>query len=225
MAPGIHAGAAPAKARMENPSQIRVLIADDHPVFRAGLAAIISTEPDLRVVAEACNGREAIELYREHHPDVLLMDLRMPVMDGVAATRALLTESPAASIIVLTSYDGDENIYRALEAGARGYALKDMIRTDLLKMLSAVHGGRRSIPAPVAARIAEHAPRVKLTDRELEVLRFAAQGLSNAEVAVRIHRTEATVKVHLRNIYQKLNVSDRTAAVMTAVRRGFIPVD
>jgi DNA-binding NarL/FixJ family response regulator len=149
----------------------------------------------------------------------------MPVMDGVAATRALIAEIPTASIIVLTSYDGDENIHQALEAGARGYALKDMIRTELLRMLRAVHGGVRSIPAPVAARIAEHAPRVKLTERELEVLRHAALGLSNAEVAERIRRTEATVKVHLRNIYRKLDVSDRTAAVLAAVRRGFIRID
>jgi DNA-binding NarL/FixJ family response regulator len=223
--PGTVRACTPAQVSMENTPRIRILIADDHPVFRAGLAAIISTEPDLQVVAEAANGQEAIELYHEHRPDVLLMDLRMPVMDGVAATRALMSQAPSASIIVLTSYDGDENIYRALEAGARGYALKDMIRMDLLKMLRTVHAGRRSIPAPVAARIAEHTPRVRLTERELEVLHYAAQGLSNAEVAEKIFRTEATVKVHLRNIYHKLNVSDRTAAVMTALRRGFIQLD
>jgi DNA-binding NarL/FixJ family response regulator len=210
---------------MTNTPHIRALIADDHPVFRAGLAAIIAAEPDLQVVAEAANGQEAIELYREHRPDVVLLDLRMPVMDGVATTRALLSEVPSASIIVLTSYDGDENIYRALEAGARGYALKDMIRVDLLHMLRSVHAGRRSIPAPVAAQIAEHTPRVRLTKRELEVLRHAAEGLSNADVAVRVFLSEATVKVHLRNIYMKLNVTDRTAAVTTAIRRGFIQLD
>lgn len=210
---------------MTNAPLIRILIADDHPVFRAGLAAIISTEADLRVVAEASNGLEAVELYREHRPDVVLLDLRMPVMDGVAATRELMKESPAASVIVVTSYDGDENIYRALEAGARGYALKDMIRMDLLNMLRAVHAGRRSIPAPVAAQIAEHTPRIKLTPGELEILRYAARGLSNAQVAAETFRTEATVKAHLRNIYLKLNVGDRTAAVMTAVRRGFIQMD
>jgi len=201
------------------------MVVDDHPVVRAGVAAILSTEVDMEVVAEARDGAEAVELFRAHQPDVVLLDLRMPVMDGVSATRALMKESPYASIIVLTSYDGDENIHRALEAGARGYAFKDSVRTELLGMVRTVHKGRRSIPPPVAARLAEHTPRIALTEREVEVLRFTAQGLSNAEVAGRIYRTEATVKVHLRNIYAKLNVTDRTAAVMTAIRRGFIEVD
>jgi DNA-binding NarL/FixJ family response regulator len=210
---------------MVEAARIQIMVVDDHPVVRAGLAAILSTEVDMEVVAEARDGAEAVELFRAHQPDVVLLDLRMPVMDGVSATRALMKESPYASIIVLTSYDGDENIYRALEAGARGYAFKDSVRTELLGMVRAVHKGRRSIPAPVAARLAEHMPRIPLTEREVEVLRFTAQGLSNAEVADRIYRTEATVKVHLRNIYAKLNVTDRTAAVMTAIRRGFIEVD
>jgi DNA-binding NarL/FixJ family response regulator len=206
-------------------ARIRIMVVDDHPIVRAGLAAILSIERDMEVVAEARDGAEAVVLFRAHHPDVVLLDLRMPVMDGVSATRALMKESPYPSIIVLTSYDGDENIYRALEAGARGYAFKDTVRTELLGMVRTVHEGRRSIPPPVAARLAEHTPRIRLTEREVEVLRFTAQGLSNAEVAGRIHRTEATVKVHLRNIYAKLNVTDRTAAVMTAVRRGFIEAD
>ena len=204
---------------------IRILIADDHPVFRAGLAAIIATEPDLQVVAEAGDGQEAVELCRAHTPDVVLLDLRMPVMDGVAATRALVREAPFASIIVLTSYNGDENIRRALEAGARGYALKDTIRTDLLTMVRTVHAGRRSIAPPAAAQLAEHTPNALLTPREVEVLQHAAHGLATAEIATRIRRTEATVKVHLRNIYAKLNVRDRTAAVMVAIRRGFVRVD
>ena len=210
---------------MTDDGQISILIADDHPIVRAGLAAIISSESDLQVVAQAENGVHALELFRAHRPDVVLLDLRMPVMDGVETTRALLRESPSAHIIVLTSYDGDENIFRALEAGARGYALKDTIRTDLIRMVRTVHQGRRSIPEPVAARLAEHTPRTRLTDREVEILRQAADGLSNAEIAVRIFRTEATVKVHLRNIYSKLNVGDRTAAVTTALRRGFIHIE
>ncbi|HEX8360134.1 MAG TPA: response regulator transcription factor [Longimicrobium sp.] len=204
---------------------IRIVIADDHPIVRAGLAAIISAERDLQVVGEAADGAEALQLFRVHQPDVVLLDLRMPVMDGVAATHALVREAPSVNIIVLTSFDGDENIFRALEAGARGYALKDMIRSDLIRMVRTVHGGRRSIPAPVAARLADHTPRTRLTERELEILRLAAEGLSNSEVADRIYRTEATVKVHLRNIYSKLNVCDRTAAVTTAVRRGFIHME
>ena len=210
---------------MTDDGQISILIADDHPIVRAGLAAIISSESDLQVVAQAENGVHALELFRAHRPDVVLLDLRMPVMDGVETTRALLRESPSAHIIVLTSYDGDENIFRALEAGARGYALKDTIRTDLIRMVRTVHQGRRSIPEPVAARLAEHTPRTRLTDREVEILRQAADGLSNAEIALRIFRTEATVKVHLRNIYSKLNVGDRTAAVTTALRRGFIHIE
>jgi DNA-binding NarL/FixJ family response regulator len=210
---------------MTNDSVIRVLVADDHPIVRAGLASFLAVEGDLLVVGEAANGAEAVELFRLHRPDVVLLDLRMPVMDGVAATRALIGEAPGASIIVLTSFDGDENIFRALEAGARGYALKDTIRAELIRMVRAVHAGRRSIPAPVAARLAEHTPRMRLTVREVEILRLAADGLSNSEVASRIYRSEATVKVHLRNIYAKLNVCDRTAAVTTAVRRGFIHVE
>jgi DNA-binding NarL/FixJ family response regulator len=153
------------------------------------------------------------------------MDLRMPVMGGVAATKALIREAPSANIVVLTNFDGDENIFHALEAGARGYTLKCMINNELIGMVRAVHQGRRSIPAPVAARLAEHTPRVRLSEREVEILRLIAEGLRNLEVAHRIFRTESTVTVHLRNIYAKLNVTDRNAAVTTATRRGFIDVD
>jgi len=209
---------------LTNEPVIRILIADDHPIVRAGLVSIISAEADLQVIAEASNGVEVLERFRALQPDVVLMDLRMPTMDGVEATRALIQETPSASIIVLTSFGGDESIFRALEAGARGYALKDMIRSDLIRMIRTVHAGRRSIPEPVAARLAEHTPRTRLTEREVEVLRLAAEGLNNSEVAKRIFCTEATVKVHLRNIYAKLNVCDRTAAVTAAMRRGFIQV-
>jgi DNA-binding NarL/FixJ family response regulator len=206
-------------------SPITILTADDHPLIRDGLAAVLRAEGGLQVVAEAANGEEAIEAYARLHPDIVLMDLRMPVMDGLTATRAILADDPNARIIVLTTYDGDEDIHRALAAGARGYLLKDMMRTDLLGVIRAVHRGQRGIPAPVAARLAEHTPRIGLTPRELEVLRLVADGLSNAQVAERIGRTEGTVKVHLKNILQKLDVKDRTEAVTTALRRGFIRLD
>ena len=206
-------------------SPITILTADDHPLIRDGLAAVLRAESGLQVVAEAANGEEAIEAYAQLHPDIVLMDLRMPVMDGLTATRAILADDPNARIIVLTTYDGDEDIHRALAAGARGYLLKDMMRTDLLGVIRAVHRGQRGIPAPVAARLAEHTPRIGLTARELEVLRLVADGLSNAQVAERIGRTEGTVKVHLKNILQKLDVKDRTEAVTTALRRGFIRLD
>jgi DNA-binding NarL/FixJ family response regulator len=206
-------------------SPITILTADDHPLIRDGLAAVLRAESGLQVVAEAANGEEAIEAYARLHPNIVLMDLRMPVMDGLTATRAILADDPNARIIVLTTYDGDEDIHRALAAGARGYLLKDMMRTDLLGVIRAVHRGQRGIPAPVAARLAEYTPRIGLTPRELEVLRLVADGLSNAQVAERIGRTEGTVKVHLKNILQKLDVRDRTEAVTTALRRGFIRLD
>ena len=206
-------------------SPITILAADDHPLIRDGLAAVLRAESGLQVVAEAANGEEAIEAYSRLHPDIVLMDLRMPVMDGLAATRAILADDPNARIIVLTTYDGDEDIHRALAAGARGYLLKDMMRTELLNVIRAVHRGQRGIPAPVAARLAEHTPRIGLTPRELEVLDLVAHGLTNAQVAERIGRTEGTVKVHLKNILQKLEVNDRTEAVTTALRRGFIRLD
>jgi len=204
---------------------ITILTADDHPLIRDGLAAVLRAESGLQVVAEAANGEEAIEAYERLRPDIVLMDLRMPVMDGLAATRAILAEDSNARIIVLTTYDGDEDIHRALAAGARGYLLKDMMRTELLNVIRAVHRGQRGIPAPVAARLAEHTPRIGLTPRELEVLDLVARGLTNAQVAERIGRTEGTVKVHLKNILQKLDVKDRTEAVTTALRRGFIRLD
>ena len=148
---------------------ITILTADDHPLIRDGLAAVLRAESGLQVVAEAANGEEAIEAYERLHPDIVLMDLRMPVMDGLSATRAILAEDPNARIIVLTTYDGDEDIHRALAAGARGYLLKDMMRTELLNVIRAVHRGQRGIPAPVAARLAEHTPRIGLTPRELEL--------------------------------------------------------
>jgi DNA-binding NarL/FixJ family response regulator len=206
-------------------SPITIVTADDHALIREGLAAVLHAESGMKVVAEAANGEEAIEAYARLHPDIVLMDLRMPVMDGLAATRAILEDDPDARIIVLTTFDGDEDIHRSLSAGARGYLLKDMMRTELVGAIRAVHRGHRGIPAPIAARLAEHTPRIALTVRELEILRLVADGLSNAQIAERIGRAEGTVKVHLKNILQKLEAHDRTEAVTTALRRGFIRLD
>lgn len=202
--------------------RIRIATADDHPLVRTGLAAILQSDPDFEVVAEADDGVEAVEIYRAHRPDVMVMDLRMPRLDGATATRQILQEFPEARIIILTSYDGDEDIYRALQAGARGYLLKDAIRAELLQVVRTVFRGNRVIPPPVAARLADHTPRIPLTRRELEVLELVASGHSNAEIALAIHRTEGTVKVHMGSILRKLRAPDRTAAVTIALRRGFI---
>jgi DNA-binding NarL/FixJ family response regulator len=206
-------------------STIRILTADDHPLIRAGLISFLATEPGIEVVAEAGNGEDALEKYRELRPDIVLMDLSMPVMDGLTATRAILDEFPDARVIVLTTYGGDEDIHRALDAGAMGYLVKDMVADEVLKIIRTVYGGRRGIPQPIAAKLAEHTPRITLTPRETEVLSLVANGLSNGEVAGRIGRTEGTVKVHLKNILQKLGANDRTEAVTTALRRGFIRLE
>jgi len=201
---------------------IRILTVDDHPLMRAGVASFLATEPGLQVVAEAANGEEALEKYRELRPDLVLMDLSMPVMDGLEATQAILEEFPAARIIVLTTYAGDEDVHRALDAGAVGYVLKDMLVADVLKVIRSVIAGRRGIPPAIAATLAQHTPRIALTPRETEVISLIATGLTNGEIAQRIGRTEETVKVHVKNILRKLNAQDRTEAVTNAVRRGFI---
>lgn len=212
--------------RWSNPDgRIRVLVADDHPVVRTGLAAVLVQEADLNLVAEAENGERAVALYREHQPDVCLMDLRMPVMDGVEAIRTITTEFPAACILALTTYEGDADIRRALEAGARGYLLKDMLLTDVIRAIRSVRRGDRVIPHAVAARLAEFPERSELTERELEVLQLVARGLSNKEVARVIGRTDETVKIHLKNTFAKLGVADRTEAVTVALTRGLIHLD
>jgi DNA-binding NarL/FixJ family response regulator len=203
----------------------RLLIADDHPVVRTGLAAVLGQQDDLELVAEAENGERAVVLYREHRPDVCLMDLRMPVMDGVEAIRTITSEFPSARILALTTYEGDADIRRALEAGARGYLLKDMLLTEVISAVRAVRRGERVIPTPVAARLAEFPERSDLTDRELEVLQLVARGLSNKDVARVIGRTDETVKIHLKNIFAKLSVTDRTEAVTVAITRGLIHLD
>jgi DNA-binding NarL/FixJ family response regulator len=204
---------------------IRVLVADDHPVVRNGLAGVIAQQSELALVAEAANGRQALERFREHRPDVALMDLRMPEMDGVSAIKAIRAEFPDARILALTTYEGDVDIHRALEAGARGYLLKDMLLTEVLGAIRAVHRGDRVIPAVVAAKLAEFTPRTDLSAREVEVLQLVARGLSNRDVAGVIGRTDETVKVHLKNIFAKLGVADRTEAVTLAYSRGILHLD
>ena len=198
---------------------------DDHPLIRSGLRAVIASEPDMEMVGEAANGEEAIELYREDRPDVVLMDLRMPVMDGLTATLAILREFPDAKIVALTTYEGDEDIHRALSAGARGYLLKDMMRSQLLQVIRTVQKGQRAIPAAIAARLAEYVPRIELTPRELQVLTLMAKGFSNPEIASALGRTESTMKVHVSNILQKLQATDRTEAVTVAIQRGILHLE
>lgn len=179
----------------------------------------------MEMVGEAANGEEAIELYREDRPDVVLMDLRMPVMDGLTATLAILREFPDAKIVALTTYEGDEDIHRALSAGARGYLLKDMMRSQLLQVIRTVQKGQRAIPAAIAARLAEYVPRIELTPRELQVLTLMAKGFSNPEIASALGRTESTMKVHVSNILQKLQATDRTEAVTVAIQRGILHLE
>lgn len=207
----------------ENP--IRILITDDHFLVRLGLATIINTQSDMTVVAEAGDGRQAIELFRQHRPDVTLMDLRMPEMNGIEAIQEIYREFPDSRIIVLTTYDGDEDIYRALQAGARSYILKDMVGDELLDAIRAVHAGQRRIPPEIASRLAERMPRSDLTPRELEVLKLIVKGNSNREIANTLFVTEGTVKVHVNNLLGKLGVSDRTQAVTVALQRGIVHLD
>jgi DNA-binding NarL/FixJ family response regulator len=207
------------------PSAVRILIADDHPAVRAGLAAVVVAEGDLDVVAQAENGDQAVALYREHRPDVVLMDLRMPVLDGVAAIRRITAEFPEARVLALTTYQGDADVRRALDAGARGYLLKHMLMTEVIAAIRAVHAGEWVIPAAIAASLAQHHERTARTARELEVLELVAKGLSNKEIALAIGRTEETVKIHLKSIYAKMKVGHRTEAVRVALSRGLVHLD
>ena len=203
-------------------SPIRVMAVDDHPIFRDGLASLIAAYPDMCLVADAPNGLEAVRRFREHKPDVTLMDLSMPVMKGVDAITAIRAEFPEARIIALTTWDGDADIHRALEAGASGYLLKDAVSVQVAEAIRQVHAGRRAIPPDVAQRLATFTPRVELTDREVEVLTYMARGLSNKEIAALVGRAEGTIKVHVLHILQKLQVGDRTEAVTIALQRGII---
>jgi DNA-binding NarL/FixJ family response regulator len=204
---------------------IRVLTVDDHAVVRAGIAAMIANTSDIAVVAEAEDGAHAVECYAEQRPDVVLMDLRMPKLDGVSAIRAIHDADPAARIVALTTYEGDADIYRALSAGACAYLTKDVLVGELVNAIRSAAAGKRVIPAAVARTLAEFTPRVDLTERELEVLRLVAKGLRNKDIARVLGRADATVKVHLKNILEKLGVADRTEAVTLALQRGVIHLD
>ncbi|MBC7990411.1 MAG: response regulator transcription factor [Luteimonas sp.] len=201
---------------------IRILVVDDHPLMREGIAAVIKGEQDMVVAAEASNGREAIECFRRHRPDIVLMDLQMPEMDGVTATIAIRAEWPDARIVMLTTYRGDIQALRSLQAGASGYLLKNMIRSDLLAAIRSVHAGERRIPREVAAELAAHVTDDALSARELDVLKLVAAGNSNRRVADQLKVTEETVKSHMKNIMNKLVARDRTHAVMIALKRGII---
>jgi DNA-binding NarL/FixJ family response regulator len=210
---------------MSKDKPLRIMIADDHFVVRMGLAAVVNTQPDLTVIAEATTGKQAVEMYRQHRPDVVLMDVRMPEMNGIEAITAIRKDYADARFIVLTTYDGDEDIYRALQAGARAYLLKDMLRDELVETIRAVYAGQRRIPAEVANRLAERMNRTELTARELEVLRLIVQGKSNKIIAAELTISEGTVKIHVNNILSKLGVSDRTHAATFALQRGIIHLD
>lgn len=201
---------------------IRILVADDHNVVREGLIALLSTVSDVTVVAEARDGERAVELFREHRPDVTIMDLRMPKMTGVEAITAIRREFPAARVIVLTTFDGDEDIYRALQAGARGYLLKDMFGEELIDAIKTVHAGKQRIPAVVAQRLAERMIGPSLTSRELDVLKCIVAGRSNRDIGIELTISEATVKTHINSILGKLGVADRTQAATTALQRGIV---
>ena len=205
-----------------SPSPIRVLVVDDHPLIREGIAALIDTQPDVQLVAEASTGRQAIEEFRRHVPDVTLMDLQMPEMDGVEAIAAIREEFPKARIVVLTTYAGDVLAARALKAGAQAYLLKNDVRKDLVDRIRAVHIGEKHIHSHVASQIAHHTADDDLTRREVEVLMLVAAGHSNRRIADHLSISEETVKVHVSSIMSKLAVSGRTHAVTRAVQRGII---
>jgi DNA-binding NarL/FixJ family response regulator len=204
---------------------IRILTVDDHPLLRKGIAALVNAESDLKLVAEASNGKEAIAAFRSHHPDITLMDLQMPEVDGLEAIEAIRTEFPEARIIVLTTYSGDTQVLRALKAGAKGYILKGYVHRELLDTIRAVHAGQKRIPPEIAAELADHATDDALTGREIDVLRLIATGNANKQIADHLSIGEATVKSHVTNILSKLSANDRAHAVTIGLKRGIIELD
>jgi DNA-binding NarL/FixJ family response regulator len=205
-----------------NPKQIRVLSVDDHPLLREGIAALVNAEADMKMVAEASNGQEAIEKFRLHRPDVTLMDLQMPGSNGIEAIIDIHNEFPNARIIVLTTYTGDVQVLRALRGGAQGYILKGHVHRELLETIRAVHAGKKRIPPEVAAELADHAAEDNLTSRETDVVRLIASGNANKVIAYQLSISEETVKTHVTNILSKLGANDRTHAVTIALKRGII---
>ena len=216
----------PSRPRSEGERQgsnkVRVLIADDHVTVTAGLASIIGLQPDMVVVAEATNGRQAVDLWRKHRPDVALLDLRMPVLDGVGAMADIRLEEPSARVIVLTTFDTDNEIYRAIKAGAKGYVLKDARREELLDSIRRVSRGETSIPPALLEKLAAGVASEPLTGRELDVLTLLARGKSNKQIGANLYISETTVKAHLRGIFTKLSVLSRTEAIAVASRRGLV---
>lgn len=207
---------------MNDPKLIRIFSIDDHPLMREGIAAIVRNEPDMLLVAEASNGREAIQGFREHRPDITLMDLRLPDIGGIDAMVAIRTEFPDARIIMLTTFEGDVEIRRALQAGAAGYMLKTMPRRQLVEMIRRVHAGKKHIPPEIAAHLAEHMGEESLSKREVDVLQKIAGGNRNSDIAALLFISEETVKGHVKHIMEKLGASDRTEAVAIGLRRGII---
>jgi two-component system, NarL family, response regulator len=210
---------------MSDVNPIRVLIADDHPIVRKGLHLMIKYEPGLETVGEACNGVEAVEQFRIHQPDVALIDLRMPQMGGVEVIRAIRRQFANACLIILTTYDGDEDIFRGLQAGARGYLLKDATCDELLDAIRAVHAGKQCIPSAIGEKLAARLGHPQLSHREQEVVQLMAKGMNNLEIATAMGIAEGTVKYHVNNIFGKLQVSDRTQAVIVALKRGIASLD
>jgi DNA-binding NarL/FixJ family response regulator len=202
--------------------KISIMVIDDQAVVRQGFVALINTVADMEVVAEGINGQQAITLYRQHKPDVTLIDLRMPVVGGVEAIATIRSEFPDARLIVLTTYDGDEDIYRSLQAGAKGYLLKDVFFEELETAIRTVNAGSRRIPPAIAERLAERMAGSNLTSREMEVLELIVRGQSNKEIGASLNISEATVKSHINNILSKLGVTDRTQAATTALQRGLV---
>jgi DNA-binding NarL/FixJ family response regulator len=211
--------------KLKKISSIRVMLVDDHPAFRKGMAALITSEPGLEVVAQTGDGSEALELYRTKKPDVVLMDLRLPGMGGVEAILAIRKEFPEARVIVLTTFDTDEDIYRAMQSGAKSFLLKDTPEDELAATIRAVHAGEKVLPEKMAKRLADRQQRANLSEREMDVLQFLIKGRSNKEIASSLFVSEDTVKAHLKTLFAKLHVQDRTEAAISAIRQGIVHLD